>query len=345
MKKRIIMFALAAIAAISMVSCGKQAEPEVKTLTIDNVDEYIVSLADYKGLSVEADKEVLSDDMLEYYTSYFFSLEAQNITGWAAKAGDTVVMNYVGKIDGVAFNGGTANGAELVLGSNSYIPGFEDGLIGCVAGESRTLNLTFPEDYANVEYAGKTAVFEVTVQYVVPEFGDDAVAALNSTTYTTAGDYRYFVEQALNEYILEDYNNAVVQAALDQIISNSQFNEFPESFLDAQKELVVSQYLDTATGYGIDVATYLGYCGTSLEELTDLFAKQQAVFYSICNKEGLYPSEQDIADNAALFAEYYNYESVEAFYADNSRDDFINTLIGSNVFEYLLGVTTVNAGE
>lgn len=346
MKNRILMFAMAAIAAIGMISCGNPAEPEVKTdnLTIDNVDEYVVSLGEYKGLTVSIDEETVTDDMLDYYTDYFFSIEAQNITGYAAKEGDTVVMDYVGRIDGATFNGGSANDASLVLGSHNFIDGFEDGLIGVAAGEKRDLNLVFPENYYE-EYAGKAVVFEVTVKYVIPAFSDEAVALLHSDSYSTASEYQYFVEQAITEYVREDNNNAVVNAVLDRVIAETQFKDFPASFIDQQKQIVVNQFLETAASYGLDVATYLEYCGTSVETLTDLFAKQQVVFYVICNREGLYPSEQDIADNAALFAEYYGYDSADAYFAETSKEEFINTLIGSNVFEYLLGVTNVSDSE
>lgn len=344
MKKRILMFVITAIATLGIISCGKPAEPEVKTLTIENVNEYIVKLGEYKNLEVEAENEEVTDDLVDYYSGYFFKMDAQDLTGWEAKNGDTVVMNYRGTIDGVPFSGGTANNQELVLGSNSFIPGFEDGLLGVVAGDNRTLNLTFPEEYYD-EYKGKDVVFEVTVLYVVPEFTDEGVAALNSETFSNVSEYKYYVEKALEEYVLEDYNNGVVQTAVDEIIANSEFKEFPESFMEEQKQLVVSQYAETAAQYNLDVATYLQYCGTTLEDLTDLYAKQQVVFYAICNNEGLYPSEEDIASNAQLVSEYMGYESVEAFYAETSKTEFTNTLIGSNVFEYLLKVTNVKVSE
>ncbi len=342
MKKRVLALIMAAVTVLGMSACGKKEVVKEETVSYDNFSNYIASFAEYRGLTAEAELQEISEDMLDFYTEYFFSLEAEDIKNFPARLGDTVIIDYVGTIDGVAFSGGTASGESLRLGSQSYISGFEDGLVGAVAGEKRTLNLTFPENYAE-DLAGKAVVFEVTVDAVVPLFNDEGVAALGSSLYSTELEYKNAISQALVEYAREDYETTIVDQVVTQIIEESEFKDIPKSFLDAQKAIIVEQNQATAASYNLDVETYLRYAGTSLDTLVDLFAKQQLVFYKICSEQNLYPTEEYIQSEAEKLAEYYDYASVTAFFVDTPREELIDSLINNSVYEYLLEVTNVVA--
>lgn len=343
MKNRLLIFATVALCAIGMISCGNPAEPENINLTYDNAEQFVVNMGQYDGLTVEASKEEVTDDMLNYYVDYFYSVEAMELENWPAANGDTVVMDYVGKIDGVAFNGGTGNDQKLVLGSGSFIPGFEDGLIGVKKGDVLDLNLKFPDDYRETSIAGKDCVFSVTVKGVIPAICDEAIAALGSNLYKTVAEFKTFASEVTAGYASDDYQQEVVFGAVNQIIASTEFAEIPESILNLEKEVINETYASVAAQYGVGVSEYLSLGGSSIDSLAREYAQQEIVFYNIAKAQNLYPSEEDITENAELFATYYGYENVDAYFAENPKEDFINTLISNNVYNYLLEVTNVIA--
>ena len=151
--------------------------------------ESLVKLGDYKGLTYTETDTSVSDEEVESQINSTLTAHAtpEQIKDRAVEDGDTVNIDYEGKIDGETFEGGTASGASLTIGSDSFIDGFEDGLIGVKPGEKKTLNLKFPDDYkTNPDLAGKAVVFDVTVNYIegddiVPELTDDFVRGLSIT--------------------------------------------------------------------------------------------------------------------------------------------------------------------
>ena len=347
MKNRLLVLATVALAAIGMISCGNPtsvvSDEEFK-LSQDNVDSCIVTLGQYEGLTVEAEKEEVTDDMIAYYSDYFFGMEAENSgIEWVAGEGSTLDIDYVGKMNGIAFDGGTASGQTLVLGSGSYIDGFEDGLIGCKAGDVVELNLTFPDPYENnPDYAGKDCVFTVTVNSVTPAYTDENVAALGYDSYQTTGDYTYFVEQILASYAESDYSDAIVQGALDQIIAGTEFTEIPEALIATEEEYINNQFESTASNYGVDVAYYLELCGTSLEELATEYAKQEIIFMKLSKELGYAATDDEISEYAQDYVDYYGtYDSAEAYIAEVGRDEIAATINANNVYDYLITVTNV----
>ena len=159
-----------------------------------------LTLGNYKGLTAEEKVAPLTDEDFEAeLTSYINSIPVyEEITDRPTAKGDTIIMDYVGKLDGVAFAGGTAQGQSIELSENSgYIDGFADGLIGVTPGSTVDLTLTFPTDYHATDMAGKTVVFTVTVHYiqgdiVPPELTDEFVADFTGGDYTTAEAFRAF---------------------------------------------------------------------------------------------------------------------------------------------------------
>lgn len=347
MKNRLFTLILAGIVLLGISACGKKepASSEFE-LSLDTVDECIESFAEYKGITVDVAREEISEEMLDYYTEYFFSIDAEEIEGWVADNGDTVVIDFVGTIDGVAFSGGTAEGQQLVLGSHSYISGFEDGLLGSKAGDVRTLDLMFPEEYPhNPDLAGQPCQFEVTVQKVIPGVSDAAVAALNSSLFSTAAEYRAFVQEAVNEYTASDYENNIVNAALNKIIGETQFKEIPSSILEKQKEYVNTQYSEIAGYYGVTVEYYLQVSGTTVESLAENFAKQQIAFYKIAKEEGIELTEEEINDEIEFQIQYYEYDSEEAYFAEHPKEELLDSILCQKVYKYLLEVTKVETSE
>ena len=203
-----------------------------------------VVVGQYKGLALtsvsEATVEAEIATMLE---ETFAELQTADC---AAEEGDTVNINYVGMKDGVAFEGGTDDSEEghnLVLGSGSFIDGFEDGLIGAVAGEERDLNLTFPENYGNTDLAGQAVVFHVTVnevkEEVVPEL-TDAFVAENFPKYTTVAEYKAAYQEGLN---YESYYSQITE----QLMASSEVKEYNEAEVQEEKQALIEQYSSIAS--------------------------------------------------------------------------------------------------
>ena len=188
MKKSYLLFAVAMAASVLMSGCGDK-----KDISSVDASKY-VKLGDYKGLSVSVNDTTVSDKEVEETVSSNLSAKGTMtaVTGRAVQNGDTVNIDYVGTKDGVAFNGGTAQGYDLVIGSGTFINGFEDGLIGHEIGEKVALNLTFPENYGSAELAGQDVIFDVTInsisENVVPEL-DDAVAKELDPEVSTKEEY------------------------------------------------------------------------------------------------------------------------------------------------------------
>lgn len=144
---------------------------------MDDVSKY-VTIGEYKGLTLDNTVEAVTDDMVDGRIKEELQNKAEEVTEGSVQNGDVVTINYVGTKDGVAFDGGTANNYELTIGSGTFIDGFEDGIIGMKKGETKDLDLTFPEEYSSEELAGQEVVFKVTLQSFkrAPELTDTWVA-------------------------------------------------------------------------------------------------------------------------------------------------------------------------
>ncbi len=145
MKRILATIMTVALTASVFAGCGNSTEE--KNLSDIDLEKYVTSLGEYKGLELTGTKTEITDEYLESYIDYVLenSKESVEVTGRAVQTGDVVNIDYEGKQDGVAFEGGTGKGYDLTIGSNTFIDGFEDGLIGCNVGDTVDLNLTFPD--------------------------------------------------------------------------------------------------------------------------------------------------------------------------------------------------------
>jgi len=321
------------------------ATAAVYTLTVDNVDDCIVKFGNYKGLTVSdlEPYEPVTDEEAEYYAEYYFypSDAAVLTSDVVAKEGDTVVINYVGTIDGVAFNGGTADGQELTLGSNSYIAGFEDGLIGAVPGETRELNLTFPETYGNTDLAGKDCVFTVTVTGIKLAFSDEGVAAIGLAEASNVKEYVAATKEILEEYYTEQYKNSIAGALLDMIIADSEFNAIPEELLEYERQEVYAAYYEDAYSYGLDVDTYLSYMSVSVDEIAESYAKQLIVFTKIGKEEGLSPSNAELVAYFTPMLDGSGYSTAEEYINTVGLEAANGQYMTAKAIDYLVAVNSV----
>lgn len=332
MKKRAIMISMLLVMALSVTGCSQKTATKDKdtkteeTAKTDDVEETesdntedtsedtpttaelmagidvekCVTLGDYKGVTVEKTIQSVTDEDVQNEIDNALANYPVEVDQ-AAKEGDTVNIDYVGKIDGEEFDGGSDQGADLKLGSGKFIDGFEDGLIGARKGETRTLNLTFPEDYTQ-DLAGKAVEFTVTVNAVKEPLSEptDQWVADNIEGYDNIADYKAGIRSEQEESNEQTAENQVRYAAWTQVIDNCTINEYPETLVEVGKKLYEQQVETYAKYAGMELDAYIESSGltqeeyqSNMEEYGKNVAAQALVCQAICDKEGFAIGDDD----------------------------------------------------
>lgn len=332
MKKRAIMISMLLVMALSVTGCSQKTATKDKdtkteeTAKTDDAEETesdntedtsedtpttaelmagidvekCVTLGDYKGVTVEKTIQSVTDEDVQNEIDNALANYPVEVDQ-AAKEGDTVNIDYVGKIDGEEFDGGSDQGADLKLGSGKFIDGFEDGLIGARKGETRTLNLTFPEDYTQ-DLAGKAVEFTVTVNAVKEPLSEptDQWVADNIEGYDNIADYKAGIRSEQEESNEQTAENQVRYAAWTQVIDNCTINEYPETLVEVGKKLYEQQVETYAKYAGMELDAYIESSGltqeeyqSNMEEYGKNVAAQALVCRAICDKEGFAIGDDD----------------------------------------------------
>lgn len=336
----------AVLAAGLLAGCG-QAKGE-NALRDLKTDDY-VTLCDYQNMSVTVEPITVTDSERDLYVmdtySRYATLENSGITDRAAVDGDTVNIDYVGKKDGVAFDGGTASGAFLMLGSDSYIDGFEEGLVGVRPGETVTLALTFPENYGNKALAGQAVEFTVTVNYIV-ELRDEVVAAMGQENVKTVAELQQYVYDALYASKESDYNDDVRNTIMAELLAQCTYKELPEAVLEGNRAFV-SSMVNFAAAYGLDADTYTNtFFGMDSETYINEYAaeltKQDITLQAIANRENLNVSDKELKKLLEQYAEEAGASTVEEYLGDASEEEYRNYIMMEKVMDYLAEHIQVN---
>lgn len=262
-----------------------------------------------------------------------------------AKNGDTVIIDFVGKKDGVAFDGGTAKGYELVLGSGSFIPGFEDGLVGTKAGEEKALNVTFPKDYPAEDLAGKECVFEVTVhevrEKVLPALDDEF--AQNVSEFNTMEEYKKSVKENLKNQKEKKADQEAEEKLLEQITENAVV-DIPEVMVEEQADAFIHDFEHRLSHQGLTLDGYLQYMNTTVEKLkasrmedARKTVKTRLVLDAILKKENI-TLEREEVDKAIEDHAKLNGMTVEEFKAnvhDHVLNDIANNIVMTKLLDFL----------
>ena len=328
------------------------APTEAPALT-DDLSKVLVTLGQYKGLTLyEVDSEVIAQELRDMMEGYATLQEVNR----AAKEGDTVNINYVGKKDGVAFEGGTDDSEEgfnLELDSHSFIDGFEEGLVGAVAGEVRDLNLTFPENYHSAELAGQAVIFTVTVnsvqESVVPEL-NDAFARENLPFDTVAGYVAALYEVRNQESFREQI--------MDSLMESCTVENYPLSLIEDEKQYYLDYYNNYAEMYasyfGMDAETVLqqmfGFTSSAqLEEYAEEYAyttvKQVLILREIASVEKLVLTDEEYQQRALVYAVNNGYEDVATFEADYGKDSILEAVTIDCVIDFITTEATIVKDE
>lgn len=317
-------------AAIAELGLDVVAQPKIDvksiekgqdwTLTAEVVTKPEVKLGAYKDLevSVEASKEVTDEEVDAKLENERKNLAELVVKEGAAENGDTVVIDFVGSVDGVEFDGGKGENHSLELGSGQFIPGFEDQLVGAKAGDEVEVKVTFPEGYQATDLAGKAAVFVTKVNEVkakeVPALDDELAKDLDDEVETLdelKAKYRKELEAAKEIA----YDDAVEGAALDLAVENAEIVELPAEMVEDEVHRAMNEFMGNMQRQGISPEMYFQITGTTQEDLhkqyeadADKRVKTNLVIEAVAAAEGFDATEEEIQKEINDLAAEYNME-------------------------------------
>lgn len=320
---------------------GKEFEV---SLIFDVLPEF--NLPTYKGLSVKAAKTEATEEDVQALIDADLKPKAVKLPkeNETIEKGDIAIFDFEGSVDGVKFDGGTAENYELVIGSGQFIPGFEDQMIGMKSGETKDVNVTFPEEYQAKDLAGKPAVFKVVLHEVkeekLPELTDDFVKELNIENVSTVEEYKASKKQSIEDKLPEEERNRQINELFDLIVKNTAV-ELPSSLVKSTADRMFNNTKNQITQMGIPFDYYLQMYGTTEEKFRKQFDAQaenqtifSLVFSKILEEEKLEPTEEEIKAKAETMVK-------EGQTADDvlktSRAQIIDQLSYEHVVDLVLG--------
>ncbi len=296
----------------------EKGQPWVLTAEVDVMPE--VKLGEYKGMEVPAQDTTVTDadvdDALETKRQQQAELVLKEDK--PAEKGDTVVIDYKGSVDGEEFDGGSAENYSLELGSGSFIPGFEDQLIGHNADEDVDVNVTFPEDYHAKNLDGKDALFKVKIHEIkekqLPELDDDFAKDVDEDVDTLA-ELKEKTKKQLQEEKDNQAKAAIEDAAINKAVANAEIQDIPQAMLDDDTNRQMQQYLAGMQQQGISPQMYFQITGTKEEDLKKQFANDAAqrvktnlVLEAIVDDANLDATDEEIAKEISDLAKQYGME-------------------------------------
>lgn len=313
-----------------------------------NILDY-VDLGDYKGIELtKSITKVTDDEVTNEMESKAVELTGSDVT---VEDGDTAIIDFVGKLNGVAFDGGTASNYELEIGSGSFIDGFEDGLIGVKKGDTVDLNLTFPESYQSTELAGKDVVFTVTVNGVKrkPQLNDEWLAA--NTNYATLAEFAAETKQKLEDAAETTASNTLESSGLDQVISNSTVKKYYKSLIEQGESQYEKRLNAYASAYGKSLSELLAAQGMTESQYQNQKQKQAVsyaqvamVVYAIAQDAGL--SEADAEYQTILNDLANNYNMDAATFSSTYGESLVKSSVMSQyAMNYIVSNANVTTQE
>ena len=290
-------------------------------ITADVVTKPEVKLGAYKDLevSVEVSKEVTDAEVDERIERERNNLAELVLKDGAAAEGDTVVIDFVGSVDGVEFDGGKGDNFSLGLGSGQFIPGFEDQLVGHSAGETVDVVVTFPKDYQAADLAGKEAKFVTTIHEVkekeIPALDDELAKDIDEEVETLA-ELKEKYRKELAEAKEAAYNDAVEAAAIDLAVENAEIVDLPEEMIHEEVHRAVNEFLGNMQRQGISPDMYFQITGTTQEDLHKQYeadaaarTKTNLVVEAVAKAEGFEASAEEVEAEITSLATDYNMEA------------------------------------
>lgn len=364
--KKILAAVLLALMIPVMAACGKkEASPEDTGSSTDRTTaEDGISLVymkdfpvadyatpgEYKGVEVEVEEPAVTDEEVEsivqrYLKTYPLKVPVE---GRAAKSGDIVNVDFEGKMDGVPFEGGTAEGYTLQLGAGGFIDGFEDGMIGMEIGETRDLDLAFPDPYSNnPDFSGKPVVFTITLnsltEEIPAELNDEYVAAQEIEGCSTVEDFKEYFYDNLMKSKTEQYQSDKAALAVRKVASEATYQKAPEGMVERMTNALLNIMAIYAQTNGMEIGEYISkaYGGTvegyedTIREQAGLMAQQYILLAVIAEKEGISFSDEELDEQLKQEAAIYGNGDLEAYKAGMDTEAYRESLLIAKVTEFL----------
>lgn len=335
-KKMTALLTVVMISALLLPGCAAS-----KGLENDDI-----KITKYKGVEideVEKQAEITDDDVDSYIQSMLESqAEVTEITDRAVEDGDTVSIDFVGKMNGEEFEGGSAEDYSLTIGSGVFIEGFEESVIGHKAGETFDWNGKFPDDYGNADMAGKDVVFTITVNSItkedIPKLDDKFVKSVSKKS-KTVDEYKKEVKKLLEKDSAASYEYSVETAVWEKIMSNTEVKKYPEKEVSETKENWIKQYQTAAEYYGMEYETFVEeQMGMAVEDfekqietaVKDTIKEKMAV-KAIADKEKIKLDDETYKKELKNIASDYGYEDTatlkEAVEEEELKEEALKNLV------------------
>ena len=283
------------------------ASGDTRLVSVDNVEKYI-TIAEYKGITLDNSVQEVTDDDVDSKVTQNLQAKSETVDDEDAviQDGDTATINFVGTKDGEAFDGGTANNYDLVIGSGTMIPGFEEGIVGMKKGETKDVTVTFPESYRNTDLAGQEAVFQITVQSFkrAPELTDEWVTA--NTDSSNVDEYKASVRTQLEQDAQDQAENSLRSTAWTTIFTNSEVLEYPEKDMD-----------EAAKNFKSIAESYAKQADMELDEFIESQGIAQEDFDAQCQQYAQAKVKQDLIIQGIMDAEGMTFDDEESLAIQN----------------------------
>ena len=306
-----------------------------------------VTLGEYKGIEVQKADMTVTDQDVEDAVKRELEKDSRlvTVTDRAAKDGDTVKIDFDGSVDGVAFDGGKGENYPLQLGSGSFIPGFEDQIVGHNAGDAFDVEVTFPEDYHAKELAGKAAVFKTVLHEIqtreVPELND---AYADDKGFDSAEAFREDVKQKLADAKAKSAAAANENAVIGKVVENAQI-ELPEPMIETQVEQMIDDYARRMQSQGLQLDQYMEYTGMTMDKLKEQFhpqavrnLKTRLTLEKVVEAENIEVSEDAIDAEIKRMAEQYkvDFEKMKEFMTEDDKKNISMDLKIQEAVDFLV---------
>lgn len=297
---------------VTQIEKGKDFEFEA-TVTV----EPEVKLGDYKGLEIEKQDSELTDQDLQDEIDHSLGHLADMVVkeNGAVEEGDTVNIDFDGYVDGEQFEGGQADGYDLEIGSGSFIPGFEDQLVGVKTGEEKDVVVTFPEEYHAEELAGKEATFKTKVNEIkykeVPELTDEIANELDSDA-NSVDEYKENLRKRLSEQKAQDAENVEKEEAINKATENTTI-DIPQAMIDTELDRMVQEFGQRIQQQGLDLQTYFQISGQDESQLREQMkddaeqrVKTNLTLSAIADEENIEVTDEDIDKELEKMSSQFN---------------------------------------
>ena len=308
-----------------------------------------VTLGKYKGVKVEkADTAVTEEEVeAEIKKEQEKNSRTVDVTDRAVQKDDVATIDFEGFVDGVAFEGGKGADYPLTIGSGTFIPGFEDALIGAEIGRETEVNVTFPEDYQAAELAGKPAVFKCTVKKLqekqIPALAEDFVSEVSDES-DTVEEYKEEIRKNLSDKKEADAKNAKEDAVIDAIIEDAKM-EIPDAMVETQQRQLLQDYAQRMQAQGISMEQYMQFTGLTSQALMEQVKPQalkriqsRLVLEAVVAAENLTATEEDFEEEVKTMAEIYQMEAdkVKELLGENGKKQVLDDICVKKAVEFVV---------